>query len=215
MILIDDLDTVNEQSQQVFRHYIDNFSKNVHFVFVCTNIQKVIESIQSRSHTIKLKSLDKKQRRDTLDHIVLNEGIQISDEATEYLLSSCNDSVRILIGFLEKLYLHGEYIDINTCKLVCNCISVSSFESYIDAFNRKDIVTAVKILQKLYHSGYSVIDIFDYFFTFLKNTETVDDEIKYKIIPHLCKYIMIFHNYHEGPIILSFFTNRIFQDIHT
>jgi DNA polymerase III delta prime subunit len=97
MILIDDLDTVNEQSQQVFRHYIDNFSKNVHFVFVCTNIQKVIESIQSRSHTIKLKPLDKTQIRDQLDHIVLNERIKISDEATEYLISSCNDSVRILI----------------------------------------------------------------------------------------------------------------------
>jgi DNA polymerase III delta prime subunit len=56
MIVIDDLDTVNEQSQQVFRNYIDKYKHNIHFISVCTNIQKVIESIQSRIHIIQLQA---------------------------------------------------------------------------------------------------------------------------------------------------------------
>ena len=43
MIVIDDIDNVNEQSQQVFRNYIDRYKKNINFISVCTNMQKVIE----------------------------------------------------------------------------------------------------------------------------------------------------------------------------
>ena len=52
LVLIDDIDTINEQSQQVFRNYIDKYSNNIQFISVCTNVQKVVESIQSRLHII-------------------------------------------------------------------------------------------------------------------------------------------------------------------
>jgi DNA polymerase III delta prime subunit len=48
IVILDDIDMINEQSQQVFRNCIDKFSHNVHFVSSCSNIQKVIESLQSR-----------------------------------------------------------------------------------------------------------------------------------------------------------------------
>jgi hypothetical protein len=34
--------------------------------------------------------------------------------------------------------------------------------------------------------GYSVIDILDYFFNFVKLTPSLEENIKYKIIPFLC-----------------------------
>ena len=54
IVVLDDLDFINEQSQQVFRNYIDKYSKNVMFISVCTNIQKVNESLQSRLHILKM-----------------------------------------------------------------------------------------------------------------------------------------------------------------
>ena len=42
LVIIDDIDGINEQSQQVFRNYIDKYKNNIHFISVCTNIQKVI-----------------------------------------------------------------------------------------------------------------------------------------------------------------------------
>ena len=56
MIIIDDIDLINEQSQQVFRNYIYKYKHNVHFISVCTNIQKVIEIIQSRVHIIQIQT---------------------------------------------------------------------------------------------------------------------------------------------------------------
>jgi hypothetical protein len=68
---------------------------------------------------------------------------------------------------------------------------------------------AIKILYDIYDYGYSVIDILDYFFTFVKLTSIIDEETKYRIIPFLCKYITIFHNIHEDCIELALFTNNL------
>ena len=54
-IILDDIDLINEQSQQVFRNCIDKYSHNVHFLASCTNIQKVIDAVQSRCSIIKIK----------------------------------------------------------------------------------------------------------------------------------------------------------------
>ena len=35
LVIIDDIDTINEQSQQVFRNYIDKYKHNIHFISVC------------------------------------------------------------------------------------------------------------------------------------------------------------------------------------
>ena len=54
IIVLDDIDFINDQSQQVFRNCIDKYSHNVHFIASCSNTQKVIESIQSRCTLIKI-----------------------------------------------------------------------------------------------------------------------------------------------------------------
>ena len=61
-IIIDDIDNINEQSQQVFRNCIDKYNHNVHFLCSCTNTQKVIDSIQSRLMIIKKKKLKIKRK---------------------------------------------------------------------------------------------------------------------------------------------------------
>ena len=55
IVVLDDIDFITEQSQQVFRNCIDKYSHNVHFISSCSNIQKVIESLQSRFIIVKIK----------------------------------------------------------------------------------------------------------------------------------------------------------------
>ena len=213
MIMIDDIDNVNEQSQQVFRNYIDSYKKNIHFVAVCTNMQKVIESIQSRVHILQIKPLTIPEIKVHMEHIIKQEHMNIKVECKEYLLSVCNHSVRVMINYLEKLWLLNQPITLDLCKQTCSYMSTQHFDDYLQAFKQYDLKKAIQIQQQLYDSGYSVIDIFDFFFTFLKTTQIVDEETKYKIIPYLCKYITIFHTIHEDSIELCLFTNSIFQDI--
>ena len=68
---------------------------------------------------------------------------------------------------------------------------------------------AVSLMYSIYDQGYSVIDILDNYFTFIKQTHLLSEEQKYKIIPYICKYIEIFYNIHEDVIELALFTSNL------
>lgn len=213
MIVIDDIDTINEQSQQVFRNYIDKYKNNINFISVCTNIQKVIESIQSRVHIIQLSCPSEDDISNIMNYIIIQENLNITDEAKSYLLTISNHSLRILINYLEKIYIYGQPVDVETCKSLCSTIPLKIFENYIGFLQKGNLSQAIYILYDIYDQGYSVIDILDYLYTFIKLTNLLDEKTKYNIIPYLCKYITIFNKLHENVIELSVFSNNIYTDI--
>ena len=213
IVLLDDIDNINEQSQQVFRNYIDRYKTNVHFLSVCTNIQKVIESLQSRVHIIQLKNPTKIQINHYIEKICHLEKINMNDECKNYIIKMSNNSLRIISNYLEKIQILNLPIDIELCKEACSNISIKHFEEYLEFYNKNDLANGIDSLYTLYNSGYSVIDILDFFFLFIKKTDKLDEDIKYKIIPFLCKYITIFHTIHEDPIELALFTNSLFNDL--
>ena len=57
------------------------------------------------------------------------------------------------------------------------------------------------------------MDILDNYFIFIKITNIIPENIKYKIIKIICKYISIFHTEHEYDIELAFFTNELIKNI--
>ena len=209
MVIIDDLDNINEQSQQVFRNYIDKYKQNVHFVTVCTNLQKVIESLQSRLHMIKIEVPSKVQMQCIMDNIINNEQLVIDNASQEYVLQLSGTSIRMLINYLEKMYVYNKSITMENCDKICCTMPSCYFEDYIQYLKDGNIKEACAIFFLLHDQGYSVIDILDAFFVFIKITPILTEKMKYKLIPQLCKYITIFHNIHEHPIEIALFTKNI------
>jgi len=210
IVVIDDIDTINEQSQQVFRNYIDKYRQNIHFISVCTNIQKVIESLQSRLHIIKLPQPTNDHLRLIMDKIIDKESIDIDEESKTHILNISNGSIRVLINFLEKMFIYGNPIHIELCKKICSNFPYAKFDEYFEHLRKKThLVQAIDILYEILDYGYSVIDILDYLFTFVKITPSIEEEYKYKIVQYICKYITIFHNIHEDGIELAILTNNL------
>ena len=213
LLIIDDIDFINEQSQQVFRNYIDKYSHNIHFISVCTNIQKVIESIQSRLHIIRIKTPTQTSISRIMNRIIESENLEIDDESRQYILMLSNHSIRTMLNHLEKIFIIRQPIHLDLCKKICSNISFQQFEKYVESLKRENLAEAIGILLEIHDYGYSVIDILDYFFTFVKCTQLLTEEQKYRIIPFLCKYISIFHNIHEDSIELALFTNNLLDII--
>jgi DNA polymerase III delta prime subunit len=208
-IVLDDIDLINEQSQQVFRNCIDKFSHNVHFISSCSNIQKVIESIQSRLTIIKIKPLQKEQLFKIIDKIKASENISMDAEAEEFIVNISNKTVKILINYMEKFKLVNEHITHHLAIRLCSNISFITFEDYTHLIKNKKINEAIQLIYEIYDKGYSVMDILDNYFLFVKNTDILDETEKYNVIPIICKYITIFHNIHEDEIELALFTNNL------
>jgi DNA polymerase III delta prime subunit len=211
IVIVDDIDSINEQSQQVFRNYIDKYKNNMHFISVCSNLQKVIESLQSRTHIVKIDLPTNNDICNIMNKIVTNENIIIDQESKDYLLKIADNSIRILINYLEKMYIIGTPIHIELCKQLVSNISYELLEKYIKHIQKDELDKAIEILYNIYDYGYSVIDIIDYFISFIKQTKILDEDTKYEVIPFLCKYITIVHNIHENEIELALFTNNLHE----
>lgn len=210
-IVLDDIDFVNEQSQQVFRNFIDKFSHNVNFISSCTNNQKVIESLQSRLAIIKIKPLQKDNILHIINKIQLNEHIQIDDDAKQFIINISNNTVKIIINYMEKFKLLNQHITLQLATQLCTNISFITFDEYTSFVLNSDLLSSIKIIYKLNENGYSVMDILDNYFVYIKSCTLLNETEKYKVIPYLCKYITIFHNIHEDEIELALFTNNLIK----
>lgn len=209
IIVLDNIDFINEQSQQVFRNCIDKFSHNVHFISSCGNIQKVVESLQSRFVIIKLKQVGHENMTRILYKIKETLNISITNDAEQFILNVSRNSVKTLVNYMEKIKLLGENIDIDIANKLCTNISFLIFEEYSEFVKNKNLRSAIVVIYDIYDKGYSVMDILDNYFLFVKITSIFSELEKYNIIHYICKYITVFHNIHEDEIELSLFTNNL------
>jgi DNA polymerase III delta subunit len=151
-----------------------------------------------------------------MDKIISREAITIDRGCREYLLERSNDNICNVINNLEKLAIYGRdgvILSRDVCEKLCSTISLHQFGLYLQMIIRGDLTGAIRILYSLYDYGYSVIDILEYFFEFVKTTDIIEEDIKYKIVPHICESISVFHNTHENEIELAIFTNKVFMCI--
>jgi len=215
-IILDDIDVINEQSQQVFRNCIDKYSHKVHFLASCSNIQKTIESIQSRCTLINLKQNQTQLLKKIITRIKTAENLNITKQAESFIMNICNNSIRLLINYLEKFSLLNEKITLDIAKKICTNISFYDFERYTNAwYVDKSLKKSVDIIYDIYDKGYSVMDILDSYFQFIKICNIIDETNKYKIIHHICQYISYFHTLHEHEIELVFFTNELIRTVNS
>ena len=209
IVILDDIDLINEQSQQVFRNCIDKYSHNVHFISSCTNVQKVIESIQSRLTIIKINPIKREHINAIVEKIKINENIDIDEDAQNFIINISNNTVKIVLNYMEKFKLVNQKITYNMAVNLCSNISFFIFEEYTTFLLQKSLKNAIYLITDLYDKGYSVMDILDNYFIFVKSSTILNEEQKFKIIPCICKYISIFHNIHEHEIELALFTNNL------
>jgi DNA polymerase III delta prime subunit len=209
VIILDDIDLINEQSQQVFRNCIDKYSHNVYFISSCYNKQKIIESIQSRFTLIKIESVNNFILTKVFNKIKYEENIIIDKPAEEFIINISNNTIKILINYMEKFKLFNQPITYELANNLCTNISFLILENFTILIKTYKLTEAIKIIYEIVDKGYSVMDILDNYFVFVKNTKILTENEKYKFISIICKYISIFHNLHEDEIELSFFTNNL------
>jgi DNA polymerase III delta prime subunit len=212
VILIDDIDSINKQSQQVFRNYIDKHKQHVCVIASCSNLQKVVESLQSRLHIVRIQPPTKRQIASMMDKIITKEAITVDRGCREYLLERSNDNICNVINNLEKLVIYGRdgvILSRDICEKLCSTISFHQFELYLKSIVCGDLKESIRVIYSLYDYGYSVIDILEYFFEFVKTTDIIGEDVKYKIVPNICDSISVFHNTHENGIELAIFTNKV------
>ena len=212
-IIIDDIDSINEQCQQVFRNYIDKYSNNINVIMSCSNIHKIIDTLKSRVNILKIESINKNIIDKIVTRILSNEKIKIEESVKENLYQISNYSIRNIINYLEKIKLYNKSITQENLHILCSNISYLTLENYTKLCLQNNFNESLKILYNFYKIGYTLMDIYDEYFIYIKYSNILNNKQKIIINKILCKYISIFYNVHEDPIELAFFNKEIIKNI--
>lgn len=217
-IVLDDIEHVNEQSQQVFRSCLEKNTKNVHFIASCCNTQRVIENLKSSLSLIHMYPVTREVMKGISRDICDAESIQMKEEATDFLIDISNHCIRTLLNYLEKgklLSFEFDEIDLKMAEQMCTNIPFTDMVLFTQEVRRGRLNESIALLYELFDKGYSVIDILDSYFMFVKLTDLLDEDEKYVVIKLLTKYVTIFYTIHEDEIELALFTSQLIQLIES
>ena len=234
LIILDDLDILCETNQKIFINIVDKYSDNISFIASCTFIQKITDGLKSRFMLVQLPLFNAHKMKLIADNIILQEHLNISEDAVNFIIHVSHQKVNRLINYIEKIKLYGERVDLTIAKQLCTNINTSFFTQYFHYLQTRQLLQAIYILYEINDQGFSVIDILDLLVEYVKNNtisqtqiestqynevildtyNTFDEQTAYNIIHIICKYITIFYNIHEDEIELAIFTYELLSTIY-
>jgi DNA polymerase III delta prime subunit len=211
LLIIDDIDLIDQQCQQIIRTYIDKWSHNFYLIASTNNMYKVDDNIQSRLFIVEIPPKPRDLLHKFIHNIIEKEQIKINDEVIEYILDNCENSTKIILNYLQKYKLINKPIDLDFAKNNSTIINNNDFLLFTQYCKNNDFKKAMDFIHIFLDKGYSVIDILENYFTFIKNSTELTENEKYKIIKLISQYIIIFNTIHEDNIELFLFTNNLIK----
>lgn len=208
-LILDELQLYNDNIQRTFINYIDKSSHNFNTIITTNNYHALDEVLVSRFFRINLPKYESSKLVDKINHISKLENITFTTESINHILKISDNSLQFIINLIEKCKLISDNVDLNILMKCSTLINFKNFEDYLEKTISKDINNSYLILLKFIDNGYSVLDIMNEFYKFIKYTNLLKDEIKFKIFKNISNYIVIFSTIHEENIELYFFTHDL------
>jgi DNA polymerase III delta prime subunit len=212
VIVIDELDELSDQIQQIFLNYIDKYGHTVKFIATCKNKQKIIETMYSKFIIVLLKPIQLDYINKKINHIVQEEKIDIEPDAIQTIISLSNHKMNTILNYLERYKI----LNIPITKEYIIKTHTSHYHDLFETFTKhvflKKNNECVQCINQLYVDGYSVMDILDMYYQYIK-CSTVQEPYKYELIKSICKYIIFYNTIHEHQIELIFFVNDCINKI--
>ncbi|KAF0300612.1 Replication factor C subunit 5 [Amphibalanus amphitrite] len=86
LIILDEADAMTKDAQNALRRIIEKYTDNVRFCLICNYLSKIIPAIQSRCTRFRFGPLATEQVAPRLDHVVKQEGVDLSLDGRQALL---------------------------------------------------------------------------------------------------------------------------------
>ena len=165
-IIIDDVDTFPQISQQALRRPMESYSHITRFLFIGSSEEDLIPALRSRCIHIKMNQID------TIIYMKpFLKYVNISDEITEdmwnWIINISGNNISDLIRLLKLIKdIHitfNEKITIQSVRILCSAPFHMDFLPLLLAMSNKDNVLSIKCLLLIWKRGYTYEDILESF----------------------------------------------------
>jgi DNA polymerase III subunit gamma/tau len=209
IIILDEINTYSETVQKIFVNYIDKFSKNLFFIATTTSLYSVDDILNTRLFPLNIPSIENIFIKNSCKKISEIENIKITPEAIDYITVISDNSIQFMFNILQKCKLLLRPITLDLIKELSTLIHFDNLKKYIILCKEHNLSEGYSYLLKFVENGYSVLDIMNELYFYVKITDILTEEQKYKIFIIICKYIEIIISIHEEEIELLLFTRNI------
>lgn len=185
VIILDEADSLTPGSQQALRRIIENFSNTTRFIFICNNLNKIIEPLHSRSTMLYFKKLNNKNLWNMIYKICLKENIKYSKGGLDYITLISDGDMRQAIENLQNTYYCFKVIYKKNINEICNIPLKIRLKNVITYCKQKEYISLCKLLRDNYNLGYSIDDLINTLFEIIKETSSLTEEKKMEYIKEI------------------------------
>lgn len=205
-IVIDDIDLLNANGHDIILYCMDNYRQHINILISCTDKYKLSNQLLTRFEMIPTK-YNRDMFRIIYDKIMKSMPIYLEESCHKALLTQSNFSFRVLFSLLDKLYYVGkQQYNIIDVKEICGIVDNEVFEKYTHYWTAKNIRKANEQLEILIEKGYTMIDILELYFVYIKQQSLLQQHLVLRIISSISEYITYFYSIHESIIELYLIT---------
>jgi len=203
--VIDNLDTLPMNHQIKLKH----LCKDITLIATCTSYNKIVDSLMIKTMIFNINSPSTAFIKDKLKYIITKENISIDTQCIDYIINLTNNSLGASINYLDKIKLLNIHCSLDICKQLETNIGRNLWERYTILCNEGDLCAVKQVLKEINSLGFTVLDILDSYYSYIKYSDIFSDEISYEIIKLIMVYTHHFYLYNEDSILLLFFTNKL------
>ena len=190
VVTIYDFDCMTNEAQMALRRIIEIYSEKIRFIFICNNLNKIIEAVQSRTLILKFYPISLEDIISRLKEIAEIKCLTLSDEIYHAIGIISNNDLKQAINYLQ-VFSHSTGKQLENFYDIFNMPSISSITQLIKYCQQKEGANAFKIIDQLIENGYNVTDILDIVIKVLVYNKELNDKVRVHMIEETIKIICI------------------------
>lgn len=186
IIILDEADSMTPGAQQALRRTMELYSNTTRFAFACNQSSKIIEPLQSRCAILRYNKLADDQVLQRLLEIIKFEDVQANSEGIKALIFTAEGDMRQAINNLQSTVAGFGFVnDTNVFKIVDQPHPLVIKKILDCVVLKRDIDSAIDLLDTLWRKGYSAIDIVTLSFKVAKTLPHVSELKRLDVIKEI------------------------------
>jgi len=167
-VVIDDVDSFPQISQQALRRPMESYSHITRFLFIGTSEEDLIPALRSRCIHIKMNTIDiYEEQKHLLEHIGMPESGNMTEEMWNWVINlsgnNMSDLIRLLSLIRDVHYYQKAPLTIGLVRTLCSAPFYMNFIPLLNAMTEKDILGSIQCLIQIWKKGYAYEDILESF----------------------------------------------------
>jgi hypothetical protein len=164
-VIIDDVDTFPQISQQALRRPMESYSHITRFLFLGTSEEDLIPALRSRCIHIAMNNVNPLFHKNAFYKSIGIADNILTDEMWSWISNVAGNNISDLVRLLKLVrdihVTHKEGLTLNTVQVLCSAPFYMDFLPLLQAISCRHIVDSVKALLLIWKKGYAYEDILE------------------------------------------------------